>query len=148
MTQWPVQIVQVLFDIINYLGIDITHHESMQVRHWRPLIMLPICIYSCWLCIWFKSSAQVNIWYNQLPRHRQRRTLIMPQVCLKCDTHLLRHKFSISNGIISSLGIESARSVSNLILISSGIDIKHHESMQVRHWRPLIMLTLNLCLSK
>ena len=48
-----------IFGIINYLGIDIKHHESMQVRQWRPLIMLLIYIYSCWLCTWFKSSAQV-----------------------------------------------------------------------------------------
>ena len=56
---WFKSSAQVLFGIINYLGIDIKHHESMEVRHWRPLIMLLIYIYSCWLCIWFKSSAQV-----------------------------------------------------------------------------------------
>ena len=31
-----------IFGIINYLGIDIKHHESMQVRHWRSLIMLTL----------------------------------------------------------------------------------------------------------
>ena len=39
---------------------------SMQMTY---IICTNIYTYSCWLCRWIKSSAQVQICYNDLPRH-------------------------------------------------------------------------------
>ena len=45
-----------------YLSVALSKMEELTLFYGTP------CTYPCWMCIWFKSSAQVHIWYYQLPR--------------------------------------------------------------------------------
>ena len=68
--------VQVLFGIINYPGIDIKHHETLQVRHWRPQIMLTLNL-SIYLSIYGIISININKYIYEHPHCQFNRSRAM-----------------------------------------------------------------------